>query len=153
MPYFNKKETRHLDTFYLELWNIHKRCFPQWRFGQFIMNVFEAYNMRRKNRDPYFASDKELLEFIKRYPQKCEARQNPPEIWHEPRKGSSLDYPEIDKDVLICLNNGTMRVGRWHYRSEKTRYWQIRCVRNHYVKILNRQVDAWMELPERYYHE
>ena len=36
--------------------------FPDWRFGQFICNVFGA--MQGKGRDPFFPEDNEMIEFI-----------------------------------------------------------------------------------------
>ena len=53
-----------LDNFYNELKEIHKRSFPDLRFGQFMMNALEWI---AKKRDPFFPEEDEMLELIKEY--------------------------------------------------------------------------------------
>lgn len=39
---------------------------PDWRFGQFIINVLGAY-VNETGRDIFFPEDKELLDFFRKY--------------------------------------------------------------------------------------
>jgi len=50
-----------LDTFYDELKEIHKKYFPDWRFGQFIENI------RRMSRagDLFYYEEDKFLELVK----------------------------------------------------------------------------------------
>ena len=55
-----------LDNFYNELKEIHKRSFPDMRFGQFMMNALGWINSTKK-RDPFFPEEDEMLNLIKEY--------------------------------------------------------------------------------------
>ena len=50
-----------LDSFYFELKNIHKTYFPDWRFGQFMINFISWYG------DPFYLEEDTFLERIKEY--------------------------------------------------------------------------------------
>ena len=55
-----------LDNFYNELKEIHKRSFPDMRFGQFMMNVL-GWISSTKKRDPFFPEENEMLNLVKEY--------------------------------------------------------------------------------------
>ena len=55
-----------LENFYWELAQIHKKSFPDMRFGQFMMNALGFINST-KNRDPFFPEEDEMLDLIKEY--------------------------------------------------------------------------------------
>lgn len=55
-----------LDNFYDELKEIHKKSFPDLRFGQFCINVFNWMNTQ-KQRDPFFPEESEMIKLIKEY--------------------------------------------------------------------------------------
>ena len=50
-----------LDNFYDELYKIHKENFPDWRFGQFIMNFLNW------NGDFFYLEENNFLERIKEF--------------------------------------------------------------------------------------
>lgn len=54
-----------LDEFYDRLKAIHKEYVPDWRFGQFMMNILGE--MSSSGRDPFFPEEKEMIEFIEAY--------------------------------------------------------------------------------------
>ena len=55
-----------LDSFYDELKKIHKKSFPDMRFGQLMMNFLGFVNSTKK-RDPFFPESEEMLELFKEY--------------------------------------------------------------------------------------
>lgn len=55
-----------LDNFYEELKEIHKKSFPDMRFGQFMLNVL-GWISSTKKRDPFFQEEDEMLDLIKQY--------------------------------------------------------------------------------------
>ena len=55
-----------LENFYWELAQIHKKSFPDMRFGQFMMNALGWINSTKK-RDPFFPEEDEMLNLIKEY--------------------------------------------------------------------------------------
>lgn len=58
-----------LDQFYEELKEIHKRYVPDWRFGQFICNVFGELKT-----DPFFPEEDRMLTLIKEVFEKYERK-------------------------------------------------------------------------------
>ncbi len=60
------RKAERLDKFYEELKNIHKKSFPDMRFGQFILNALGWINSTKKC-DPFFPEEKEMLDLIKEY--------------------------------------------------------------------------------------
>lgn len=68
---WRKREMRNpnrLDDFYKELAEIHKKEFPNWRFGQFCCN-FLGWLASAKGKDPFFPEEKEMIEFVREYAQ------------------------------------------------------------------------------------
>lgn len=55
-----------LDDFYAELCRIHKKHFPDWRFGQLMYN-FLNWVASEKDRDPFFSEEDEMLGYIKEF--------------------------------------------------------------------------------------
>ena len=55
-----------LDSFYDELKKIHKRSFPDMRFGQLMMNFLGFVNSTKK-RNPFFPEEDEMLKLFKEY--------------------------------------------------------------------------------------
>lgn len=55
-----------LDTFYDELKEIHKKHFPDWRFGQLCSNFFGWLYQEHKI-DLFFPEEDEMLKYIKEY--------------------------------------------------------------------------------------
>ena len=60
------RELEHLDSFYSELTEIHKRSFPYFRFGQFMYN-FSNWLQYEKKLDMFFAKEDKMLKYIKEY--------------------------------------------------------------------------------------
>ena len=60
------RDPERLYRFYSELTEIHRRSFPDWRFGQFMMN-FLGWMQSNKNKDPFFPEEDKMLEYIKEY--------------------------------------------------------------------------------------
>ena len=60
------RDPNRLDSFYEELKRIHKRYFPDWRFGQFCSNFF-GWLMQEKKRDLFFPEEDEMIEHILEY--------------------------------------------------------------------------------------
>ena len=68
---WRKREVRNpnrLDDFYRGLAEIHKKEFPDWRFGQFCCN-FLGWLASAKGKDPFFPEEKEMIEFVREYAQ------------------------------------------------------------------------------------
>lgn len=55
-----------LDSVYLQLCEIHKKSFPDMRFGQLMMNFLGFVNSTKK-RDPFFPEEDEMVELFKEY--------------------------------------------------------------------------------------
>ena len=55
-----------LDKFYEEFCDIHKRHFPDWRFGQMISNFF-GWIITEKQKDIWFPEEREMMELLKEY--------------------------------------------------------------------------------------
>ena len=60
------RKVERLDKFYDELKEIHKKSFPDMRFGQLMMNFLGFVNSTKK-RDPFFPESEEMLELFKEY--------------------------------------------------------------------------------------
>ena len=60
------RKVERLDKFYDELKEIHKKSFPDMRFGQLMMNFLGFVNSTKK-RDPFFPEEKEMLTYLKEY--------------------------------------------------------------------------------------
>lgn len=55
-----------LDDFYLQLCKLHKKYYPDWRFGQFMMNFMEFVACKKHN-DPFFSEEDIMLAYLKEY--------------------------------------------------------------------------------------
>ena len=55
-----------LDSFYNELKNIHKNQFPDWRFGQLILN-FLSWHYNIFKTDGFYIEEKEFLNRFNQY--------------------------------------------------------------------------------------
>lgn len=60
------RAAKRLDDFYDELKQIHKECFPDWRFGQLCSNIF-GWIMSEKRIDFFFLEEDKMIEYIKEY--------------------------------------------------------------------------------------
>lgn len=55
-----------LDEFYNKVKDIHKKHFPDWRFGQLCSNFF-GWMMSEKKRDLFFPEEDEMLRLFEEY--------------------------------------------------------------------------------------
>lgn len=51
-----------LDAFYDEFGKLHKEHFPDWRFGQLIINFFSTFNS-----DPWFYEEDKMMELFRSF--------------------------------------------------------------------------------------
>lgn len=58
------RDPNRLDAFYETLKEIHKTYFPDWRFGQFIIN-FQGWYYDKYHRDVFYVEDGSVLGDIK----------------------------------------------------------------------------------------
>ena len=62
------RDVNRLDHFYAEMKRIHAENFPDWRFGQLMMNFFAVYTSKG---DPFFWEEDAFLENLRDYVEKC----------------------------------------------------------------------------------
>jgi predicted Rdx family selenoprotein len=60
------RDISRLDKFYDELKEIHKKNFPDWRFGQMIVNVLADWQAKTK-RDIFFPEEDEMIQIFRDY--------------------------------------------------------------------------------------
>jgi len=60
------RDINRLDKFYDELKEIHKKHFPDWRFGQLITNVLANWQAKTK-RDIFFPEEDEMIQIFRDY--------------------------------------------------------------------------------------
>lgn len=60
------RDISRLDKFYDELKEIHKKHFPDWRFGQLIVNVLADWQAKTK-RDIFFPEEDEMIQIFRDY--------------------------------------------------------------------------------------
>lgn len=60
------RDINRLDKFYDELKEIHKKNFPDWRFGQMIVNVLADWQAKTK-RDIFFPEEDEMIQIFRDY--------------------------------------------------------------------------------------
>lgn len=60
------RDSNRLDKFYDEIKEIHKKSFPDLRFGQLWGNFF-GWLFSEKCRDPFFPEEDELIKHFKEY--------------------------------------------------------------------------------------
>ena len=66
MEVINIRNPERIDVFTSELNRIWKKYFPDLRFGQFMSN-FLGFVQSKKNRDPFFPEESEMLTYLKEY--------------------------------------------------------------------------------------
>lgn len=60
------RDANRLYKFYAKLTEVHVTHFPDWRFGQLMMN-FLGYVQSTKRRDPFFPEEDEMLALLDEY--------------------------------------------------------------------------------------
>ena len=55
-----------LDSFYDEMKEIHKKEFPNWRFGQLCSNFF-GWLMQKKKVDLFFPEEEDMIEYFREF--------------------------------------------------------------------------------------
>ena len=60
------RNPKRLDTFYNELKVMHKKHFPNWRFGQLCSNFFGWLRIE-KGIDLFFPEDDEMIKYMREY--------------------------------------------------------------------------------------
>lgn len=55
-----------LDAFYEEMKTIHKKSFPDWRFGQLMSNFF-GWLMSEKKKDLFFPEEEEMIGYFREF--------------------------------------------------------------------------------------
>lgn len=60
------RDINRLDKFYNELCEIHKKHFPDWRFGQLLVNVLADWQAKTK-RDIFFPEEDEMIQIFRDY--------------------------------------------------------------------------------------
>ena len=60
------RDINRLDKFYNELKEIHKKNFPDWRFGQLLVNVLADWQAKTK-RDIFFLEEDEMIQIFRDY--------------------------------------------------------------------------------------
>ena len=65
------RDPNRLDNFYDTMKLIHKTCFPDYRWGQLMMNFLGW--VQNKKGDPFFPEEDRMLEYLKEY-----AKENGP---------------------------------------------------------------------------
>lgn len=59
------RDPERLEDFYLQLKNVHKLTFPDYRFGQFMCN-FLSWVQAYKG-DPFYPEEDKMLQYLKEY--------------------------------------------------------------------------------------
>ena len=62
----NIRNPERIDVFTSELNRIWKKHFPDWRFGQ-LMSNFLGFIQSKKNKDPFFPEESEMLTYLKEF--------------------------------------------------------------------------------------
>ena len=60
------RDPNRLDKFYDEMKKIHKRSFPDLRFGQ-LMSNFLGWLYSVKGRDPFFPEEEDMIEYFREF--------------------------------------------------------------------------------------
>lgn len=60
------RDINRLDKFYDELKEIHKKNFPDWRFGQLVVNVLTDWEVET-GRDFFFPEEDEMIQIFRNY--------------------------------------------------------------------------------------
>ena len=60
------RDPKRLDGFYDEMKEIHKKYFPDWRYGQLCSNFF-GWLISEKKIDLFFPEEDQMLEYFKEF--------------------------------------------------------------------------------------
>ena len=63
------RDNNRIPEFTKELERIWMQCYPDWRFGQLMIN-FLNYVASEYNHDPFFIEETEMLKYLKEYEKK-----------------------------------------------------------------------------------
>ena len=63
----NMRNPDRLDSFYEEMCKIHKERFPDWRFGQLMVNFFSWLLSEGKTNDIFFPEEEKMIEWFNEY--------------------------------------------------------------------------------------
>lgn len=58
------RDPKRLDKFYDEMKEIHKKYYPDWRYGQLCSNFF-GWLLTEKKVDPFFPEEDRMLEYLR----------------------------------------------------------------------------------------
>ena len=61
------RDTNRLYPFYNKLMEIHMTYFPDWRFGQLIINIQEYYSRNCNGTDIFYLEESEMIKMIEDY--------------------------------------------------------------------------------------
>lgn len=61
------RDINRLDDFYDELNKVHKECFPDWRFGQFMCNLQRWLQGNKGLVDMFYIEEYEMLRYINEF--------------------------------------------------------------------------------------
>jgi hypothetical protein len=65
----NMRDKNRIPEFTKELEKVWMRYYPDWRFGQLMMNFLNYVALEYK-RDPFFPEESEMLKYLKEYVKK-----------------------------------------------------------------------------------
>lgn len=74
------RNPKRLDNFYKEFCEIHKKYFPDWRFGQLCSNFF-SWLMSEKKRDLFHPEENEMLKHLREYTKSLHPDYKQDENW------------------------------------------------------------------------
>ena len=60
------RNPKRLDSFYENMKTIHKKFFPDWRFGQLMSNFF-GWLYSEKGKDLFFPEEEEMINYFKEF--------------------------------------------------------------------------------------
>lgn len=60
------RDTKRLNDFYVRLKKAHANFFPDWRFGQFMSNLFNWITIEKK-KDPFYLEENQMIKYIEQY--------------------------------------------------------------------------------------
>jgi hypothetical protein len=63
---YNMRNPDRLDDFYSQLCEIHKKSFPDWRFGQLCSNFF-GWLASEKKMDLFFPEESQMLTYLREF--------------------------------------------------------------------------------------
>lgn len=58
------RDPERLEEFYAQMKKVHKKNFPDWRFGQFMVNFLGWLGQRR---DAFFPEEDEMVVYLKQF--------------------------------------------------------------------------------------